>query len=62
MLNEEDDLWEVTVGFVRSWDKPQTEFMPTLRDLNPRRYYKIIQIDNKTGNVKSIKIRELQNA
>jgi len=63
ILNEDENIWEVTIGFSRPWDYPQSGlFMGGLQPQNPKREYKIVRIDNKSGEVKSIKIREIQNA
>lgn len=56
--------WRVTIGFSRPWDREWVEsgFSP----LNPsksrpasHRTYKVVIIDDETGEVKSIKHREL---
>ena len=60
-LNENDNIWEVTVGFSRSWDHPRSALL-SVQSLNPKRQYKIVRIDNESGEVKSIKIREISDA
>ena len=60
-LNENDNIWEVTVGFSRSWDHPRNALLG-VQSLNPKRQYKIVKIDNESGEVKSIKIREISDA
>lgn len=62
VLNEAEDMWEVTVGFSRPWDHQKSGLIASVQALNPRRRYKIVQIDNESGEVKSIKIREVANA
>lgn len=60
-LNEDEKVWEVTVGFSRPWDHPkQAGVIANLQALNPKRQYKVVKIDNETGKVKSIKIREIK--
>ena len=62
-LDEHEDVWKVTVGFSRPWDHaPRSALYSVMQDLTrPKRQYKIVSIDNKTGEVKSIKIRESNN-
>ncbi len=61
MLNENDNTWEVTIGFSRPWDYPKPGLITGLQAQNPKRQYKIVRIDNKSGKVKSIKIRRVKN-
>lgn len=62
VLNEADDAWEVTIGFSRPWDYPQAGLLANFQQNNPKRQYKIVKIDNQSEKVKSIKIREIENA
>jgi hypothetical protein len=62
VLNEAQDAWEITVGFSRPWDYHKPSFVTGFQPPSPKRQYKIVTIDNVSGNIKSIKIRELQNA
>jgi len=62
VLNEADDVWEITIGFSRPWDYPKPGLVTGLQPQNPKREYKVVRIDNKSGEVKSIKIREIKNA
>ncbi|SLM29873.1 conserved hypothetical protein [Desulfamplus magnetovallimortis] len=59
-LDEKADTWEVTVGFSRPWDHEKGGLISNIQRL--KRDYKIVCIDNKTEEVKSIKIREVSNA
>lgn len=69
-FNEYDNIWEITVGFSRPWDfsKPGNS-IARMQQLygnvpvpSPERQFKVVQIDNNSGEVKSIKIRELKDA
>jgi len=62
-FNEQENAWEVTIGFSRPWDHPKTSALfSTMQALaTPRRQYKVVKIDNGTQEVKSIKIRETGN-
>lgn len=62
VLNENDNTWEVTVGFSRPWDHQKGGLLASMQSLNPQRQYKIVKIDNESGEVKSIKIRGITNA
>ena len=62
VLNEAEDLWEVTIGFSRPWDYPKPGLVTGLSPQHPKREYKVVAIDNKSGEIKSIKIREVKNA
>ena len=57
-LNEDENVWQITVGFSRPWDHPAQTVLVTLQALNPKRQYKVIKINNETEKVESIKIRE----
>jgi len=61
-MNEQENAWEVTVGFSRPWDYRKAGILATMEALSPRRQYKIVKINNQTGEVISIKIREIKNA
>ena len=62
ILNEHENIWEVTIGFSRPWDYPIQGLVAGLQAQRPKRQYKIVRIDNESGEVKSIKIREIKNA
>lgn len=63
VLNEGDNMWEVTVGFSRPWDHQRPNLLvATLQSRNPQRQYKVVRIDNESGEIKSIKIRGIKNA
>lgn len=71
-FNEYDNIWEITVGFSRPWDFPQPNSLVARLQQNigvgdglapsPHRQFKIVQVDNQSGKVKSVKIRELKDA
>ena len=56
-----DQYWDVTVGFSRPWDQGGLAAI-TLGQRSLRRSYKVLRIDNDTGNVESVKDRILQKA
>jgi hypothetical protein len=60
--NENKKKWEVTVGFSRPWDYHEQGLVTGLQPLTPNRQYKIVHIDSKTREVKSVTIREVNNA
>ena len=65
-FDKEDGVWEVTVGFSRPWDSPKSSqsHINQLLDIIPsqRRHYKIVKIDDASGEVKAIEIREVAHA
>jgi len=61
-LNENEGMWQVTVGFSRPWDHQKSGLIAAVQVLNPTRQYKIVKIDNETEEVKAITIRELSHA
>jgi|LGVF01.1.fsa_nt_gb hypothetical protein len=62
ILNEDANTWEVTIGFSRPWDYPKAGLVTGFfQPQNPKRQYKIVRIDNKSGEVKSIKMHEIKN-
>lgn len=61
ILNENDNSWEVTVGFSRPWDHPKAGIIQTIQSLNPKRQFKVVKVDNESGEVKSIKMREVKS-
>lgn len=62
VLNESNNLWEITIGFSRPWDHPRSGVVTGFQPQPPKRQYKVVSIDNDSGEVKSIKIRELPSA
>lgn len=62
VLNESKNLWEITIGFSRPWDHPKPGIVTGFQPQSPKRQYKIVGIDNDSGEVKSIRIRELPSA
>jgi hypothetical protein len=54
-LDDRSGLWEVTVGFSRPWDRSATGFAAVLQaGAYPKRSYKILRINNETGEVVSL--------
>ena len=57
----DDRLWVVTVGFSRPWDQGGLATI-TLGQRGLRRSYKVLSINDKTGDVESVKDRILPEA
>ena len=57
----DDEYWDVTVGFSRPWDHGGLATI-TLGQTSLRRSYKVLRIDNDSGNVESVKDRILREA
>ncbi len=57
-FDETSEVWHITVGFSRPWDKdtgpgPLQVFAPPPQEL--RRTYKIVEVSDKDNKVKSVK-------
>lgn len=71
VFDEHDNAWKVTVGFFRPWDRNRTldeklglsDILGAAAEgetgLWKRRSFKIIQVDNGTGKVRSMTHRSL---
>lgn len=56
MFDEKQAVWHVTIGFSRPWDEPKNA-LAALAGQNSfwRRAYKVVTMDDVTGNVISVK-------
>lgn len=57
-LGDDRKFWEVTVGFSRPWDHGGLATV-IVGQTGLRRSYKVVRIDNASGNVASIRDRVL---
>jgi len=59
-FDDNAQVWIVTIGFSRPWDKPSTSSVASvLQQLgSPKRDYKVVRIDDAAGKVRSVKNRE----
>jgi len=55
-FNDDTKVWTVTIGFSRPWDIKTN----ALAGITTSRSYKVVTIDDFSGEVKSVKNRELQ--
>jgi len=60
-LTDDDQFWLITLSFVDPNQEP-TVFQALSRIHGEGRFYKVVKINKESGEVRSIKIRELQNA
>ena len=60
-LCDDRRFWEVTVGFSRPWDHGGLATI-IVGQTGLRRSYKVLLIDNSSGNVASVRDRILQEA
>ena len=58
-LGDDRQFWEVMVGFSRPWDRGGLMRRTIVGQTGLRRSYKILRIDNASGNVASIRDRVL---
>ncbi len=57
VYKDTEEAWEITVGFSRPWDYPVNLFAP-FGDRVPRRQYKVVRVNDKTGAVEFVKNRD----
>lgn len=57
--SEGESYWLITLGFT---DESQTTSGPLASVTRSPRRYKVLEVDAKTGEVKSMKIRSVENA
>lgn len=60
-LGDDRRFWKVTVGFSRPWDHGGV-VTTVVGQTGLRRSYKVLRIDNASGNVASVRDRVLQEA
>lgn len=58
VFNNELDNWDITIGFSRPWDTRNS----VVTALRLRRSYKVVSIDDATGQVKSLTDRILNGS
>ena len=55
---ESDDLWDITIGFSRDWQKNRSAVAVQYGGIDRRRSYKTIKIDSNDGRVISMEEAE----
>ncbi|NEP39641.1 MAG: hypothetical protein F6K35_10475 [Okeania sp. SIO2H7] len=58
-LSEDEKFWSITLGFNRPADKVEDPLGEALDAPRYRREYKIFKVDAETGQIKSMKIRQV---
>jgi hypothetical protein len=53
-FDEHHNIWEVTIGFSRSWEMPN-RVQNMLGDLKSERSYKVVSLEDVGGKVLSVK-------
>ena len=61
-FDESSDQWSVTLGFARPWDRSALNRALSPTGRAAARAYKVLRIDDETGEVKSLKDRILTAA
>jgi hypothetical protein len=56
--NDSEGIWYVTIGFSRPWDEPNN-ILAAMATQGAKRSFKILRISDGTGDVLSIKNRDL---
>ncbi len=61
--NEADDAWEVTIGFSRPWKEQPAGVANSAANIfqppQTGRDYKVVRVDGRTGEVRSVKMRSV---
>ncbi len=55
------EVWRITIGFSRPWDSPRGFVAAQLRP-PPSRSYKVVNIDDESGDVVSMDARDVTQA
>ncbi|MBO1346976.1 MAG: hypothetical protein EBE86_006085 [Hormoscilla sp. GUM202] len=58
-ISEDKKYWFITLGFTRPVDRTKDSFVDLIAKSPDERDYKVFQINAETGEVQSMKIREL---
>lgn len=56
--DDQSGEWVVTIGFSRPWDRSMNTMAIIAGNDNPRRAYKVVRLNNTSGEVSSVKNRE----
>jgi hypothetical protein len=56
--DQEFDEWKITIGFSRPWDEPRNP-LHNIAVAGPRRSYKVVRLANKSGDLLSVKNRDV---
>lgn len=60
-FNKSADEWVVTLGFSRPWDEPRNTLAAIAQAPHLRRTYKVMRVSNGSGEVVSMKTREVEH-
>ena len=59
-LDDKTNTWKITIGFSRPWDEPRNPFaVITNQQTDLKRSYKLVQVNNETGMILSVKNRDV---
>lgn len=59
-LDDETATWKITIGFSRPWDEPRNPFAAITNQPSVlKRSYKIVRVNDQTGQILSVKNRDL---
>lgn len=61
-FNDSRKAWLITVGFSRSWDSSKPFASALGRDIDLRRTYKVVRIDDVEGSIVSVTNRTVEMA
>lgn len=61
-FDDHSGLWKVTIGFSRPWDAPTNALAAIRQQVSPpKRSYKVVTINDRTGRFESVKNREMKS-
>ncbi len=60
-FDDASNVWNVTVGFSRAWDRPPTPIAAIAQGASPPRSYKLVRINDAARQVISVKNRETKS-
>jgi hypothetical protein len=59
-FNDSEQAWLITLGFSRPWDEPKNTIAAITQQVAyPRRVFKLVRVKDATGEVLSVKRREV---
>ncbi len=58
VFEDESNDWAITISFSRDWNRT-SPFFPSKDEASQQRYYKVISINDATGEVHSLTDREM---
>ena len=58
-FDDDANEWEITISFSRDWNRT-SPFFPSKDEVSQQRYFKLIKIDDETGEVNAVTNRVMK--